>query len=392
MEESWLKTYLRYTEKQESPELFHFWVGVSIISAVLGRKVWIDRGYYRLYPNFFTVLVAGSARCRKSTAIRIGTKLLDDLDSVKILSGKTTTERFIIDNMYEGPEGSLPPSTLVVSSELSVLLTRDPQGEKLIDVLTEMFDSDDRFEYRTISRGPITLRDFFITILAATTDSTLGKVLPDTAFGGGFASRIMFVYQEDTPRRNPFPTLSPAERELAHQLRERLYRIASISGPYTLTDDALMVYKEWYDNFEKPDDKRADGFFGRKHDHVLRLATILRASQGHEGKLIDAPHIRASISAVEGVEKLMIKAFGGVGGGEAAPFYERALRYIHNAGHAGIMHSNLLKRLYPMDAGKMRLMIATFEENGMIRRLPENMRFYVCRCDECVDGMVRNDV
>lgn len=385
MEESWLATYLKYTEKHESPELFHFWVGVSLISAALGKKVWLDRGYYRLHPNFFVVLVAGSARCRKTTAIKIGSRLLHDHDGVHILSGKTSTERFIVDQMFEGPENSIPPATFLLADELSVLLTRDPQGDKLIDVLTTLFDCPEHFSYRTLSRGEVVLRDVFITILAGTTDKTLEKVLPDTAFGGGFASRIMFVYQSDTPRRNAFPELSPAERELERQLRESLTRISGIVGPFTLDDRARKTYQTWYNGLETPEDTRVDGFFGRKHDHVLRLAIVLRASQGVDSKTIGEKHILAAIAAIDQVESLMGSALGGVGKSDSMLFSDKVLRLVHTAGQKGIMHSSLLKRMYPhLDAQKMRLLMSTLQEANLIARMPNNERFYICMCDDCL--------
>lgn len=385
MEESWLATYLRYTEKHESPELFHFWVGVSLISACLGRKTWINRGYYTLYPNFFVVLVAGSARCRKSTAIKIGTKFLKDIDTIKILGGKTTTERFIVDQIFEGPEGVLPPAVLAISDELSVMLTRDPQGDKLIDVLTSLFDCPERFPYRTLSRGEILLRDVFLGVLAGTTDSTLGKVLPDTAFGGGFASRIMFIYQEDTPRRNPFPELSPAEKELEQQLRERLHRISGITGPYTLSEDARSVYREWYGDLEKPDDKRVDGYSGRKHDHALRLAHVLRASQGADGRIIEAGHISTAIKQIELIQSLMVSAFGDVGKSDSMAQSDRVIRYVHGAKTQGIMHSILLKKMYPhLDAPHFRVLMNSLVEARIVARKEDNERFYICLCDDCV--------
>src|SRR5574342_273867 len=170
-QESWLRSYLRYTEKHEAPELFHFWVGVSLISAALGRKTFFKKGYYRLYPNFFVVLVAGSARCRKTTAIEIGAQLLKGIPSVRTTIGKTSTERFIQDQVWSGDPKVNPPATFIKADELSVFLTRDQQGDKLIDVLTKLFDCPDEFPYKTLSRGEVIIKDSFVTIIAGTQPS-----------------------------------------------------------------------------------------------------------------------------------------------------------------------------------------------------------------------------
>src|SRR5262245_54745211 len=44
--EGWIRDYLTYTQNQESPTEFHFWVAVSVIGACLGRRVTFDKGYY----------------------------------------------------------------------------------------------------------------------------------------------------------------------------------------------------------------------------------------------------------------------------------------------------------------------------------------------------------
>ena len=91
--EDWLSSYLIYTEKQESPEKLHFWVGLSVLSAALKRQVWIDKGYYKLYSNIYVLLVAESAMLRKSTAMDIGVKLVrDSVPDLYYISGSMTPE------------------------------------------------------------------------------------------------------------------------------------------------------------------------------------------------------------------------------------------------------------------------------------------------------------
>lgn len=382
--ESWLRTYLRYTEKHEAPELFHFWVGVSLISAVLGRKAYFKKGYYLLYPNFFVVLVAGSARCRKSTAIEIGAQLLQDIPTVRITSGKTSTERFIVDQIWDGTKTKSQPASYVKADELSVFLTKDQQGDKLIDVLTKLFDCPREFPYRTLSKGELILKEPYVTIIAGTQPSSLAKVLPDTAFGGGFASRIMFVYQADTPRRNALPELSSEEELMGLELKKRLEELAEVTGEYYLVPEAKQFYKEWYNKMEQPDDDKLDGFFGRKADHVLRLCMVLRASQG-QGFDIQLKHVQASIGSLDSIESLMLPAFHDVG---RAPEHkgnaDRTMRYLHKAGAQGLAHSQILKKLYGyLDGQQFRVLIDTLMQNGMVGTNPNAPRFYLCLCDEC---------
>jgi hypothetical protein len=332
------------------------------------------------------VLVAGSARCRKSTAIKIGTSLLNGIKAVKIYAGKTSTERFIVDQVWApGEAGAVQPSSFVKADELAVFLTKDQQGEKLIDVLTTLFDCPDELPYRTFSRGEIILKDAFLSILAGTQPSSLARVLPDSAFGGGFASRIMFIYQPDTDRRNALPELSDAERSMGVWLKTRLEEIAEIKGEFFLTPDARASYIKWYNELECPDDDKLDGFFGRKGDHALRLCMVLRASEG-PGFDIPLKHVLAAIKALDYMENLMSDAFKNVGKDEKyTNNAERCMRAIHVGAAVGHSHSYVLKKMYGyMDAQQFRILIETLMESGMIERNPDAPRYYRCLCNACL--------
>src|SRR3990170_8200696 len=72
----WLSSYLEYTDNTEPPASYHLWTGISVISGVLQRKVWMEWGHELIYPNMYVVLIGPSGRCRKGTAMNIGKGLL----------------------------------------------------------------------------------------------------------------------------------------------------------------------------------------------------------------------------------------------------------------------------------------------------------------------------
>jgi hypothetical protein len=362
--------------------MFHLWVGITILSAVLGRKVSFDRGYYTLFPNFFTVLVAGSARCRKSTAIGIGIDLLKSLDTVRVLSGKTSPERFLGDIQVKGDDASVKvvknlevPPTLVHADELSVFLTKDSQGDKLIDLLTKLFDCPKLFDYKTWAHGVISLRDVFITILAGTTPEGAAKSMPDTAFGGGFASRIMFIYQRDTDRRNALPELTLEEIEMKEELIGGLLQIGRLRGDFCLTNEAKGYYIDWYDHMDFPEDKRMEGYYGRKHDHVLCLAMILSAAQMEHPK-VTSNHVEAAIMALDSMEKQMPYALAQVGTADVRVHMERVIRQLQK--FKRITHSELLKKNWSyMPSKDFRELMSTLITGGHVVRDQDNHSIYI---------------
>lgn len=371
--ESFLDLYLRYTLGQESPEAFHLWVGVSILAAALGRKVYIDRGYYKLYPNIFCILVAGSARCRKSTAINIGIRLLQGIETTRVVAGKITPEKFLEElangvEVTPGKEGEAPqykaPATLVHSSELSVLLTKQSYGEPLIHLLTDLFDCPDKWEYKTKHKGTSTLHQVFLSILAATTPDGVAKGIPESALHEGFASRVLFCYQADTPRRNPFPVLTAEELSMYIRLRDILRERAKLEGEVKLSQNAMEWFHEWYQEFmaDVAPERRLEGMYGRKHDHLLRIGMVLAASRGD--LVVEQEDLEGALLALTNLESQISGAFAQLGGNENTPFIERAKAMMRK--QKQMTWYEFCKRLEPADNGVCRIVRDTLINTGEI--------------------------
>lgn len=373
-ESPFLDQYLAYTRKQESPEMFHLWTGISILAAALGRKCWIDKGYYRLYPNLFTILVAGSARCRKSTALNLGIELLRQVETTKIVGGKITPEKFL-EEIAPANKDDDPPNILVHSSELSVFLTKQNYGEPLIHILTDLFDCPDTWAYKTRNKGEIHLRNVFVSIIAATTPDGIALGVPPSALQEGFASRVLFVFQPDTDRRNALPRLSAEEKELKNHLADMLIARGKFSGEFRMVQDAEDWYVDWYSKMTPPADKRLEGMFGRKHDHLLRLAMVFAASS--DRMIIDVDDMLAANMCVDFLETCAPGAFSELGGDDKTPMLSRARQMMQR--RKRMTHSELLRLLYPCRADTFRVIVETLIESGEIMRDQERSNIYVYR-------------
>lgn len=373
--DSWLRKYLRYTEDHEAPELFHFWTGLTMISAALGRKVYMDRGYYVLYPNLFTVIVAGSALCRKTTAMELGVALLKDVETTRIVSGIASREKFLAEFEFTSTDGSEAPATLSFEEELAVFLTKDAFGTKMIDTLTKLFNCPDEYSYRTLGRGDVTIRNVHLTALMGTQPEKLQDCLPDSAFGGGLTSRMLFVFQSSTKRKNAIPELSQEIKDLKELLRKDIGVIAQLRGEFTMTAEAKDFFTRWYDTIEPPGDKRLDGYYGRKHDHALRVAMLLSASQQYD-LVIDRDIISAAIIALDDLEQYMPGAFSNVGAKEIKSDVDRVIRMLQK--FKRIAHSDLLKKNYRyLNADQFRVVMDTIMQAGWVMRDPEKPTYYL---------------
>lgn len=332
-ERDWLSTYLDYTANHEAPEIFHFWVGCSVVSAATRRRVWFDQNYYRIYPNLFVVLVAPAGRCRRSVATNIGIRLLRAANVTRVLSEKITPEGLAVALHNVGEGGKAVAGLHIHAPELSVFLGRQQYNEGLIALLTTLYDCPDKWEYVTRTKSEIHLERVYLTLLGATAPDWLADSIPPVAFGGGFLSRTIMVAADSTDRVFPFPM--PQDTTLEQQLVDRLHVISDKSGPFEFTPAARTWYEDWYrQNRQRPLDGTAiSGYFERKQDHLIRLATILTLSQDVDLKYTPETLQRA-LDALEKMEPSLPLAFKHIGATRDAKTHELILWHLRRHGGA----------------------------------------------------------
>lgn len=308
----WLETYMVYTAESESPDMFHMWCGASAIASVLRRNVFFDMAYFSLYPNLYVVLVSPPGRCKKSTAMRVARELLEPIPGMTMSSDSTTRERLIQDLATSFKDGY--SAMTAHSSEFASMLTSS--GMDMVVFLTDIFDSPSVWSHRTKVGGTQEIKAPCLNLLGGTTPDWISKAMPLDTIGIGLTSRVLFVYQ-DTPRvRDPFPELSPAQKQLKQLLMEDLVAMANIHGEYVFSPDAKEYYRQWYKdrsiNSNPTGDSRLSGYFERKPMHLIKYAMVLSASIQDE-TIITLPILIRALKMLEQMEPLMLKVFSGVG-------------------------------------------------------------------------------
>lgn len=321
IKEGWLQGYLRYTKEQESPEMFHFWVGVSLLSAVTARKVYIDQGFFKVFPNMFIILVAGSQKCKKSTSIHIGVDLIKNMEEYKpfILSQKMTPESLIDAMASEAIEKNISKSDptaagVIVADELSTYLDSNAIQRGMLPVLLKMYDCTDPFEYNTKTGGKQIVPKPYLNILAGSSPEYLKISLPSNEVGGGMLARTLLVYQEKPRRARPFIRFDKDQVLLKKDLVYDLMQISELEGAFEFSPAAVDWYEKWYytwhkdSNFEERD-ASLENYHAKKPDHLFKLAQILSISEGDK-LLITPKHLEQGLQFLNQNEKLMPRALG----------------------------------------------------------------------------------
>ena len=312
---NFLDSYLDFTSGHESTRRVRLWCAVSIVAAALERKVWLDRGYYTLFPNLYTFIIGKSGLVKKSTSTAIAVNLLRECD-VRIMSERLTAATLIEQltlsgKQYEANHKQFRHSSLFAyASELSVFL--EEVFGAITPLLTTFYDcvpndSTKPWIYGTIGRGERKIYGPCLNILGASTKAWLKNCIPTSEIEGGFTSRVIFVVEENLPDKLvAWPSLKESFEIDKLRLIADLKRINALTGSFSVTDEAKEVFSEWYEAHMRNvlpnnSDPRMVGYMSRKGDTILKLAMVHSAarSDGLEIALDDLGWANRELDALE---------------------------------------------------------------------------------------------
>jgi hypothetical protein len=359
-----IEAYLQYTKNQEASEKIHKWVAISVLAAALQRKVWLPRGHYTLFPNLYIFIIGASGVVRKSTSTGIGVDLLRSLEKFHIMSERLTAAA-LIQNLeasheiyqWNGKEKHQSAS-FAYASELIVFL-REVYGS-ISELLTTFYDCsphDDSkpWTYETKGEGQKRIFGPCLNILGASTPQWLSQAIPPDQMEGGFTSRVIFVVENEEPKRFiawPDELASGEQDRLKKRLEEDLQAVNRTVGEVRVSAEAREWFRTWYEehmkSLIKAQDLRFSGYYGRKADTLLKIAMVCAASSGHLPDL-DTSHLKRAAALLEELELSMFQAFGTAGTNDLAPVMDRVLRFITVEAEKGggrVPHSLILRKFW----------------------------------------------
>uniref|UniRef100_A0A6H1ZBL3 Uncharacterized protein n=1 Tax=viral metagenome TaxID=1070528 RepID=A0A6H1ZBL3_9ZZZZ len=262
----------------------------------------------------------------KKAGIPVSIDSFSKRDFTKELAELYKTEHFTYNN-------EMRPQTPIalVSKEMSSLLAVDPKG--MIEVLTDLFDSHEEWEYGTSGQGHDKLYGVCVSCFIATTPSWLASNLPQEAIGGGFTSRFAIITGYEKYKRVPIPPI-PSE-ELYNKLLADLSIVAMLTGEFQWTKNSREFFMNWYKTLDEKvnetKDERLHSFIERMHAIALKVAMAIRVSYSNE-LIISLADIEASTELVETVLKTAGDALGGHGRSITSVDVELIMRQIKHRG------------------------------------------------------------
>ena len=358
MAKDWLRSFMEYSRGTESPPLFYWWSGVSILAGALQRRVYFSQGILRkLYPSFYIVLVAPPGG-RKGQPVDVAGRFLRHV-GVNILHGTSTPEGLMFqlrasnkpfrksekrEPLTDAKKPIFIPECIgfIQAEELSSLFGKRNYVDDLITFLTDSWDCHDHWDYTTKTGGKVPINKIYINLLGASNPEWLGRCFREDAFGGGFMGRTIFVYQDEfgcVPPSKLVKSLHQEELELVLQMD--LDHISRLEGVMDFDSESGDFLDKWYIKQKKSSVDRLARYFRTKHVHLLKLAMILSVSECDD-LVVRKKHIEKAIKMLESTEVNMTKAFAYVGVTNEAKVAQLVLDFVE--GQGGVTSQTALTR------------------------------------------------
>jgi ribosomal protein S25 len=306
----WLGTLLESTKEAEAPDRYFWWAGLCAISAVIRKKVYLQRGaFYKLYPNIYVALVSARSGLRKGIPIMVAKKLVTDLDSVRVISGcssiQALTKELSQQQTFRSGAVVNEAQGLMISDEFESFITKDELALTYLTALHNTHEHEESWKKRLKGSPLEELKSPCLTLLVASNEALFESMVKQKDIEGGFIARTFIVYESKRKRIND---LMYTEEEIVNLLENdtrsneilssRLKEINKLSGKMTLSVNATRLYRSWYEQLAISDYDDRTGSMDRLGDQVLKVAMLISVSNNNS-LIIDESDLTKAIDASE---------------------------------------------------------------------------------------------
>lgn len=343
---SWISEIVKMYEENEAPSKFFYWAGMTALSAVIKKQVYLDRFQYKLYPNIFALII-GPPGIKKALPIAVTKQLVEKIDNTRVISGRKSIQKIVSDlgKTYHTSSGQVLVNAqgLIISGELAALFVKDPDA---LTILTELFDTDkhEKFWENSLKSGVDKLKEPCLTILGASNEEHLGSALTSSDIKGGFVARTFMILGN---QRSVLNSLTEAPKQLPNLdgLSDYLRMVSLLNGTFVWTSEGKQLYDSWYYDFYAKQYHDPTGTLNRLGDQVLKAAMLISLSYDLSLDL-KQEHIFEAITVCEECVNGMIQVTMGNGTHSLAQSLKIVMReLVLNPAHE-MKKSQILSKYY----------------------------------------------
>lgn len=374
MKTTWLDIILESTKFGESPERYYYWAGLSAIAASMGKRVWIDRHYYKLYPNIFVLLVSARSGLRKGVPIAFINKVLRLSQTARVITGQASIQGIIkeLGTQFTMDNGAVvnEAQALISSGELASGMLEDRSMWTVMTELYNTYEHEPSWKKTLAGSAPIELKNPCINFLAASNEALFESAIQHKDIEGGFLARTFIVHESKRRGTNSLVEKPEGIIEL-EILAEHLRKLRSVAGQFKWSLEGARLYDAWYKELSIKMSETEDrtGTMDRLGDSVLKVAMLLSLSQIDNfnelilTKDILSEAIEKSEFCVPGVNRVG----GGQGESDIGAATWKVMKLLVDAPEARLSRRVILKKLWPhIDSINLDRIVETLKQSGAI--------------------------
>lgn len=249
---SWIDSFVSHTDNLHAPEIFRKWSAITTLSAVAEQKVWLTTSSV-IFPNLYTFLIGhpGTGKTRTIRAARGYAKEIPEfhiaslsLTFASLVDALVRAKRMVVRLPVEPLEYN---SMFIAPDEIGVFIHK--YDNEMAAGLSALYDPDEYSQERRGGDIRIKIKKPQITVLSGSTPSNLMDLMPESAWGQGFTSRVIMVFSDERIVGDDFATVTRApSSDLVHDLK----MIAAQVGEFKVTDDYRNLVNLWRQQGEEP--------------------------------------------------------------------------------------------------------------------------------------------
>lgn len=278
---SWIDSFVESTENLDSPGIFRRWAAITALAAVLEQKVWLMTSS-PIFPNLYVILT-GHPGTGKTRSIRRAREYLHELPEF-LFAPKSFTFPSLIDTLVKSKRMLIrlpdPPmeynTALICADELGTFMHKF--DEEMSKGISALYDPDPYTHTRRGKDIDIKLKSPQLNILSGVTPTDLVKTLPESAWGQGFTSRVIFIFSDERIVGDDFAPMSASKAlpDLIHDLK----LINTLVGEFKVTEDYRNLVNAWRQagetmkDYPAPSHPRLIHYNARRKVNLYKLSMI----------------------------------------------------------------------------------------------------------------------
>lgn len=358
--------FTKMTAKTEWATPYRAFSIITVLGAMLGRQICVDRNVYRVWPNMATLLI-GPTGVRKTTCIEYAIRMAIEADPDRF----SFLEKVTSEAIHSWLAKRNPGVGVLYAPELSTVINKKDYTRNLINDLTRLWDCPDVLHVELMSRKE-TLHNVALSFLGASNEEWLVKSLPEDAHKGGFLARMIQVYVSGFEQIISTP--KPVDPALRQQCLTALVETRRCQGVATLTRQADLYFDKRYKELRSEmlsSDPRIAAFLNRYHDHMLRLGLLLSVAEARSPTVyVDDTHLQQADGLLGWVLKWLPRVYTFTGLTEAGEDARRVLYVLSRAG-GRLSRRRLIGELYGrVSIQKLEEILRTLQAADFVRAVP----------------------